>query len=97
MNKDTYVAVLVGMGGFSDGFALLLGGSALLSLSQYFRMTPEVEGGLIISAPFIGSVIGSLIFGRLADILGRRAILLNVLAFFALGSLISAWRIQPSS
>ncbi|MGC9135647.1 MFS transporter [Caldivirga sp.] len=89
VSKDTYIAVLAGMGGFSDGFALLLGGAALLSLSQYFKLTPSVEG-LIISAPFIGSVIGSLIFGRLSDLFGRRAIFLNVLLFFVLGSLVSA-------
>ncbi len=72
-----------------DGFALLLGGVALLSLSHYFRLTPEVEG-LIVSMPFIGSVVGSLIFGWLADVLGRRAVFLNVLLFFVLGSIISA-------
>lgn len=89
VNRDTYIAVLVGMGGFSDGFALLLGSSALLSLTEYFKLSALVEG-LIISMPFIGSMIGSLIFGRLADLLGRRAIFLNVLVFFVLGSLISA-------
>lgn len=89
VDKDTYIAVLAGLGGFSDGFALLLGGFALLSLSRYFKLTPGIEG-LIISIPFIGSVIGSLIFGRLSDVLGRKAIFLNVLAFFVLGSLISA-------
>ncbi len=89
VDKDTYIAVLAGLGGFSDGFALLLGGAALLSLSQYFKLTPGIEG-LIISIPFIGSVIGSLIFGRLSDVLGRKAIFLNVLVFFALGSFISA-------
>jgi len=89
VSKDTYIAVLAGMGGFSDGFALLLGGSALLSLSHYFRLTAGAEG-LIISASFLGSIIGAVAFGRLADLLGRRVIFLNVLLFFLLGSMISA-------
>jgi putative MFS transporter len=89
VSKDTYIAVLAGMGGFLDGFALLLGGSALLSLSHYFRLTAGAEG-LIISAPFLGSIIGAVAFGRLADLLGRRVIFLNVLLFFLLGSMISA-------
>lgn len=58
VGRSTLVAVLAGMGGFSDGFALLLGGAALLSLSQYFKLTAGAEG-LIVSSPFIGSVVGS--------------------------------------
>ncbi|MEM3261546.1 MAG: MFS transporter [Conexivisphaerales archaeon] len=92
MNENKYnyyLATLVGMGGFSDGFALLLASGALLTLGPYFHLSSS-ETGLIISAPFIGSIIGSLMFGRLSDIFGRRVIFLNVLLFFVLGSILSA-------
>lgn len=45
--------------------------------------------GLLISAPFIGSVVGALVFGWLADRVGRRAVVLNVLIFFVMASILS--------
>ncbi|MDG7048103.1 MAG: MFS transporter [Nitrososphaerota archaeon] len=90
-----YAPVLIGMGGFADGFALLIASGALLTLVPYFHLTSSYTG-LIVSAPFIGSIIGALAFGRLADITGRRVIFLNVLLFFVLGSLLSAIATVPS-
>ncbi|MDG7038156.1 MAG: MFS transporter [Nitrososphaerota archaeon] len=90
-----YAPVLIGMGGFTDGFALLIASGALLTLVPYFRLTSSYTG-LIVSAPFIGAIIGALSFGRLADITGRRVIFLNVLLFFVLGSLLSAIATVPS-
>ncbi|MDG7052016.1 MAG: MFS transporter [Nitrososphaerota archaeon] len=90
-----YAPVLIGMGGFADGFALLIASGALLTLVPYFHLTSSYTG-LIVSAPFIGSIIGALAFGRLADITGRRVIFLNVLLFFVLGSLLSAVATVPS-
>ncbi len=87
--SDVYVATVLGLGFFSDGFALLLQSGALISLVHYFYLS-KLEVGLVVSAPFIGSIAGAFIFGRLADILGRKAVVLNVLVFFVLASLLSA-------
>ncbi len=88
-SENMYLALVIGLGSFSDGFALLLQSGALLSLVPYFRLS-SLFTGLVVSAPFIGSVIGAIIFGWLADKIGRRAIVLNVLLFFVLSSILSA-------
>jgi len=93
--SEYYVATLIGMGGFTDGFALLIASGALLTLVPYFHLTSGYTG-LIVSAPFIGAIVGALLFGRLADIIGRRVIFLNVLLFFVLGSFLSAIAMAPS-
>jgi len=88
-SENTYLAIVIGLGSFSDGFALLLQSGALLFLVPYFRLK-YLFTGLVVSAPFIGSVFGAIIFGWLADKIGRRAIVLNVLLFFVLSSIISS-------
>jgi len=89
LSGNMYLAIVIGLGSFSDGFALLLQSGALLSLVPYFKLN-SLSTGLVVSAPFIGSVIGALIFGWLADKLGRKAILLNVLVFFVFASILSS-------
>ena len=86
---NMYLALVIGLGSFSDGFALLLQSGALLSIVPYFRLNTLLVGSLV-SAPFIGSVVGAIVFGWLADKIGRRAIVLNVLIFFVISSILSA-------
>ena len=94
-NRSKYYApVLIGMGGFTDGFALLIASGALLTLVPYFHLSSGYTG-LIVSAPFIGSIVGALAFGRLGDVAGRRSIFLNVLLFFVIGSVMSAVATSP--
>ena len=88
-----YLALVLGMGSFSDGFALLLQSGALLSIVPYFKLS-SLATGLLISAPFIGSVAGALVFGWLADRIGRRAVVLNVLIFFVAASILSGLSIN---
>lgn len=87
------LALVLGLGSFSDGFALLLQSGALLSIVPYFKINSFVTG-LIVSAPFIGSVVGAIIFGWLADRIGRRAVVLNVLIFFVIASVLSGLSIN---
>jgi hypothetical protein len=61
-SENTYLAIVIGLGSFSDGFALLLQSGALLSLVPYFRLN-YLFTGLVVSAPFIGSVFEAIIFG----------------------------------
>ncbi len=90
---NIYLAIVIGLGSFSDGFALLLQSGALLSIVPYFKLN-SLSTGLVVSAPFIGSVIGAVIFGWLADKIGRKAILLNVLVFFVFASILSSLSIN---
>ncbi len=90
---NMYLALVIGMGSFSDGFALLLQSGALLSIVPYFKINSFIIG-LVVSAPFIGSVVGAMIFGWLADRVGRRAVVLNVLIFFVIASILSGLSIN---
>lgn len=92
-NGNMYLALVVGLGSFSDGFALLLQSGALLSIVPYFKLNPLTTGS-VVSAPFIGAVVGAVFFGWLADKIGRRAIVLNVLIFFVMASILSALSIN---
>jgi len=83
------VPVLLGVGGFEDGFALLLAGAVLPAIIHQLRPSAPVVG-LLISLPFLGSVIGAMIFGRLGDVLGRRRSYLYVTALFVAGSAMGA-------
>lgn len=89
INDNMYLAIVIGLGSFSDGFALLLQSGALLTIVPYFRLN-ALQVGSLVSAPFIGSVIGAIVFGWLADKIGRKAIVLNVLVFFVISSILSA-------
>ncbi len=66
-----YLTFLTSMGIFMDGFSLSIFSVALLYLEYSFLKTP-FEISLGASAIYFGMLIGSLIFGYLSDLLGRR-------------------------
>ena len=85
------------MGFFTDAYDLFIIGIVLLILEGQgtsFSISagnPYVGAGLIGSSAIIAAVFGQLIFGRLSDILGRKAIYGIEAALLASGALLSAF------
>lgn len=88
---------LSSMGIFLDGFDLFIISVALPLLNLYFTdMSPVLQGEILAATP-IGCIFGALVFGRLTDRLGRRAILLFDLLFFVVFAGMSALAWDPWS
>jgi putative MFS transporter len=79
---------LVALGEFVDGYDLLVMGAALLYLKPAFGLDTG-EQGLLAAITFIGAAVGVVVFGELADRLGRRLIFMLNLIFF-IGAAIGA-------
>ena len=86
---------LSAMGIFLDGFDLFIIAVALPFIQTQFQASPSMLGLAAAAAP-LGCIIGSTIFGRFTDRLGRRMILLIDLVFFVLFAGLSAisWSIE---
>lgn len=86
-----------GMGFFTDAYDLFIIGIVLIILEgngTSFSVSagnPYIGAGLIGSSAIIAAVFGQLIFGRLSDILGRKAIYGIEAAILASGAILSAF------
>jgi MFS transporter, SP family, arabinose:H+ symporter len=89
-----YLAVLATIGGFLFGFDSSNIGSALVVLP--FHLGP-LGTGIVVSGASLGSFVGALLAGPLADRLGRKSLLLADSALFAVGSLVSAFAFDPTT
>ena len=67
--------ILSAMGIWMEGFSLFLIGLILPLINLEYKITPLFYG-ILGSSVIIGAIIGSLLFGRLADIYGRKKVLL---------------------
>ncbi len=65
-----------------DGFDLLILGFMMRLTSADLHLTPA-EGGSLVTATLVGAVIGGLVFGVLADRLGRVRVLTWTIVLFA--------------
>jgi MFS transporter, PHS family, inorganic phosphate transporter len=84
------VLVTSGLGFFTDAYDLFIIGIALsLIKSEWHPSTFEVS--LVSSAALLASALGAIVFGRLADILGRKKIYGIVVLFLAGGALGTAF------
>jgi MFS family permease len=79
-----------GMGFFTDAYDLFIIGVVLAILAPLWNLS-KLEVSLIGSTSLIAAALGSLIFGRLADFVGRRAIYGYTLIVLATGAIISAF------
>ena len=71
---------------------MLLGNGALLALVAAFYGLKGAYAAYALPAPFfIGEFVGSLVFGRIADRLGRRTVFLYNQLFFGVGMLIAGF------
>src|SRR5438105_15443974 len=62
-----------GMGFFTDAYDLFIIGVALAILKDLWHLS-TFETGLVGSTSLIAAALGSVIFGRLADFIGRKTI-----------------------
>ncbi|MBA4788156.1 MAG: sugar porter family MFS transporter [Rhizobiales bacterium] len=83
------VAAIAGMAGFLFGFDEGVIAGALYLLRPQFGIDPVMEGVVTSAVPF-GALFGSIIAGRIAESLGRRASLLFAGGLFVVGALIAA-------
>ncbi len=78
-----------GMGFFTDAYDLFIIGVALAVLTPIWHLT-SLEISLIGSTSLIAAALGSVLFGRLADYVGRRSIYGYTLIVLACGAIASA-------
>lgn len=81
--------LVAGMGFFTDAYDLFIIGIALALLSPIWHLT-ALDLSLLGSTSLIAAAIGSALFGRLADRLGRKRIYGFELAVLATGAIASA-------
>lgn len=79
-----------GMGFFTDAYDLFIIGVALSILTPLWHLT-SLEVGLVGSTSLLAAAFGSLLFGRLADTIGRHSIYGMTLIVLALGAIASAF------
>ncbi len=83
-------AVLIsGLGFFTDAYDLFIIGAALVLLKQEWHLSQTMVG-LVGSTTLIANFFGALVFGRLADLLGRKTLYGLVALIMTVGSLLTA-------
>ena len=84
-------AVLIsGLGFFTDAYDLFIIGAALVLIKQQWHLDGTMVG-LIGSTTLIANFFGAFIFGRLADILGRKALYGLVAIIMSIGAILTAF------
>jgi len=93
LGRQHWMAVLTaGMGFFTDAYDLFIIGTVTVLLTPIFHLdTSQIS--LLNSISLLASVVGALVFGRLMDRLGRKAVYGLEVAMLALGAVLSgcAW------
>ncbi len=78
-----------GMGFFTDAYDLFIIGVVMALLKQQWHVTP-LETGLVTSTALLASAVGAVLFGRVADVLGRKRIYGVEVLVLAAGAVASA-------
>jgi MFS family permease len=86
-------AVTAAMGFFTDAYDLFIIGVALVLIKSEWHLS-AVQTSFLGSATLIATLVGALVFGRIADLAGRKRVYGLVAAIMALGALATA--VAPS-
>src|SRR6202521_3067761 len=81
--------IIVGVATFFDAFDALAIASVLPVIAPLWKLTPP-QIGLLISAGFLGQLLGALLFGWLAERHGRITAMIWSIALFSAMSLVCA-------
>jgi MFS transporter, putative metabolite:H+ symporter len=86
------IRVIVGIATFFDAYTVLAIAFAMPSLVSEWKLTPT-EVGLIISAGYLGQLFGAVIFGSIAERIGRlRTLFITIVLFVSMDiSCLFAW------
>lgn len=83
------IMLISGVGFFTDAYDLFIIGVVLAMLKPEWHPSP-VETGLITSTALLASAVGAMVFGRIADLLGRKKIYGLEVLVLAAGAIASA-------
>lgn len=96
-NQNPYLIFTVcALGLFIDGYDLYVAALAEPFIRASFHPSPFMLG-LIQSSALLGAVFGSIIMGRVADLLGRQSMLLINVIFFVFVAILSSLSWDPYS
>src|ERR1700733_10803308 len=84
------ILFISGMGFFTDAYDLFIIGVVMALLKQEWHVSTVAEG-LVTSSALLGSAVGALLFGRVADMLGRKRIYGYEVLVLAAGAIASAF------
>lgn len=82
-------AVTAAMGFFTDAYDLFIIGVAVTLISEEWSLS-KLQTSFLSSATLIATLVGAVVFGRLADVLGRKRVYGLVAAIMALGAIATA-------
>jgi MFS family permease len=88
-NDQWKIMFISGMGFFTDAYDLFIIGVVMALLKQQWHVTP-LETGLVTSTALLASAVGAVLFGRVADVLGRKRIYGVEVLVLAAGAVASA-------
>jgi MFS family permease len=86
----TRAIVTAGMGFFTDAYDLFIIGTATTLIAKQWHLTSS-QTGLVNSITLISAFVGAFIFGRIADVLGRKKVYGLEAALMVGGALASAF------
>jgi sugar porter (SP) family MFS transporter len=93
MNKNLYylyfICMIATMGGLMFGFDIAIISGAVPFIQPYFGWD-ELQLGWGVSSLLVGAIFGAIASGMLADIYGRKRVLIVVALFFAISCVLTA-------
>ncbi len=84
-----FIASVAAVGGLLFGYDTGVISGALLFLKQSFALNATTQE-ITVSAVLVGAIIGSILAGRLNDVLGRKKTLLLLAVIFTVGAILTA-------
>ncbi|MBR1907686.1 sugar porter family MFS transporter [bacterium] len=84
------IAVIASFGGLLSGYDTGVISGALLFINESWNLSDTLQG-ILVSSVLIGAVVGAATNGVLADIFGRKKIIMTTAVIFILGSVMCAF------